>query len=181
MKKLKLILGLALGALVMGQAQAVQIGGEVVFSGAATLDASPGAATSISFNNPITVALSTGDYAGLAPGSATFTDFTFGSVGTTGALAVSPLWSITGGWSFDITSVTNNSLSNNGQRIVEGKGLAYGTGYQATPGTWALSTSGSTSSVVFSANTKVPDSGATAALLGLGLIGLAGAARRFKK
>ncbi len=186
MKKLKLILGFALATLVAGQAaQAVFISGEVFFTGGATLDATPASATSISFANPIDLleVISTGSYAGLTvPTTATFKDFTFGSVGTTGALSVDKLWTFTDGvtFSFEVTTLTGNSFSN-GQRTLTGHGIARIGGFDDTDGTWFLSTSGTGTSIAFSSSADVPDSGATAALLGLGLLGLAGAARRFKK
>ncbi len=164
-------------------AQAAYINGSINFSGVATLDNVPATATSVTFTNPVTVDLTSGDYAGLevAPGTATFYNFAFGAVGTTGPNAVAPLWVVAGGWNFNLTAITLNAMSGT-QRNLEGIGFANGPGFSSTPGFWTLSTSGTASKVTFSSFTNaVPDGGTTVGLLGLALVGLHGARRKFAK
>ena len=192
MKALKLTLGLALAAFVAGKAQAVQINGQInigpAFGGTVTLDT---VANTVVFNGGSEVTAAFGDYAGIGEANVTYQNFTYLPLSVT-----NPLWSITaadstaaGGngkaASFSITSMnivdeTANSI------VLFGLGTASLDGFDDTAGSWTFSTdSTGTSNFNWSSTTNappaVPDSGATLALLGVGLIGLAGAARRFKR
>lgn len=168
-------------------ASAAKINGDIYFTGAGLLDGSPGSAEAIDFfpNVQIDEFISTGDYSGLNPATtATFTDFTFGSVGTVGALAVNPLWVFTDSntgltYSFSLTHITLNAFTGT-QRLLEGRGVASisGGAYEDTEGFWSMSTSGTNATVSFSAFTSVPDGGTTAALMGLGLVAAGMVARR---
>lgn len=189
MKNIKLILVLALSGLFASQAaQALSIAGEIVFSstGGATLDSTQSTATTVTFGGE-EVDLGLGHYSGIASGTAaTFSSpFVFGGVGTTGPNAIVDLWKVIVGpttYSFDLATITINEMSG-GSRNLEGLGTAHITGFTSTAGIWSMNFSGASTTVTFSSATHapVPDSGATSALLGIGLLGLAGAARRFKK
>lgn len=187
MKKLKLILGLALAALVAGQAQASFISGSISFDGTATLNGPITTATGFTSFTGVDVAdlTQTGDYSGTDGSLVTMTGFDFDPFNG----PVTPLWTFDYSgktYSFDLNTITGVSRANFGGfdfLTVSGSGVANITGFSATNGSWALTTQSQSNSTTlsFSAASAVPDSGATAALLGLGLIGLAGAARRFKK
>lgn len=159
------------------------ISGEIYFAGVGTLDSTAATATSVTFSPNVTIydEISTGDYSGLAAGTtATFANFNFGAAGTVGALAVNPLWSfIDGGksYSFSLLSLTLNEISGS-QRNLEGWGVASITGFDDTHGFWSMSTSGRTTNVSFSSYSSVPDGGATAVLLSLGLVGMGFVSRR---
>lgn len=193
MKKL-IISALLLAGALAHSAQAVSIDGEIFFSSTsgATLDGTgPGDATMITFGGEA-VDFGLGDYSGVTGGgvvAATFASpFTFGALGTTGANVVTPLWTFVEAgitYSFDLATITVNALAGS-QRNLEGLGTAKITGYDDTPGLWRMNFSGSTTTVSFSSSTDsppppVPDSGATLALMGIALLGLAGSARRFRK
>ncbi len=51
--------------------------------------------------------------------------------------------------------------------------MAYETGFDPTPGTWSITDTGGKATVTFGSAATVPDGGATALLVGLGLAGLA--------
>ena len=53
--------------------------------------------------------------------------------------------------------------------------MAWETGFTPTPGTWSITdtSTGKETTFSFGADTAVPDSGATALLIGLGLAGVA--------
>jgi hypothetical protein len=99
--------------------------------------------------------------------------------------ATIPLWSV-GGFTFDLMSshiVTQTNFFLN----VTGVGSLSGPGFTTTPGTWSFTVSnalgGPHSTFGFSSDTAagvVPDSGATAALLGLALAGVEVLRRKFK-
>lgn len=186
---------LAIG-LMVANLSAAPITGEVFFTGSADLklgvaNATYSTADNIVFlpNVAIDEVSSNGAYAGLqAATSATFTNFTFGAVGTTGALAVSPLWTFTDagtGWTytFDLASISVNAVLGT-QRLLEGYGTLNITGagspYTATNGYWTLSSSGVQTRVTFSSYaTSVPDGGSTLVLLGGVLFGVEMLRRRF--
>lgn len=188
MKKLKLILGLALAAMVTGQAHAVlsDISGSIAFTGEFATDSDSDFTSATAFTSITAVtggptSAGTGDYSVLP----TFTPLTFNtfSFSDTG---VAPLWSIINAgttYSFDATTVNVTTQTINAL-IISGSGIGSISGVinrNDTAGSWIVTADKSGASFQFSSTAVVPDSGATAALLGLGLIGLAGAARRFKK
>jgi hypothetical protein len=178
MNKIKLILGLALATLVMGQAHAVDIAGEIAINpgvgGTVVIDT---ALNTVSFVGPQIVSFATGDYAGVLGDTAFYADFTYSPLAV-----VNPLWSIDPDTYFDITSMNIVSEVAGVSVSLTGMGTAYHDAFDPTVGSWSFSADQSGSFFTWSSTTTtVPDSGATAALLGLGLLGLAGAARRFKK
>jgi hypothetical protein len=183
MKFAKLV---AAAALALGASLSIYadpIAGDIFFAGTGTLNSVASEATSVTFHPNVTIyeEISTGSYGGLAAATtATFTNFNFGVVGTVGALAVNPLWSFTDGgksYSFSLLSLTLNEMSGS-QRNLEGWGVASITGLEDTQGFWSMSTSGKNTSVSFSSYSSVPDSGTTAVLLSVGLVGMGLVSRR---
>ncbi|RYD31031.1 MAG: VPDSG-CTERM sorting domain-containing protein [Verrucomicrobiaceae bacterium] len=176
------LLVLAFGAATMASSQAAYINGEIQFSGVGKLNKRPATAISIDFRI-VSTTLAFDDYAPIPFGtSTTFTDFAFGAPGTVGPNAQSPFWTLTQGpttYSFDLASITLNQYIGT-QRLLEGDGTAYITGFDPTPAHWSLSTSGTTGLITFSSATiAVPDGGTSVALLGGSLFGLAGLRRKF--
>jgi len=182
-------------ALLTSAAFAVPITGQITFNGVADFG---GPAVVDTYANATSIAFpfavdtehltATGSYAGiLAATTATFSGFTFGAPGSTGAVAVSPLWTFTDAgttrtYSFNLTSITLNTVVGT-QRNLEGQGMAFITGvspsYDQTPATWSLSSSGTDTRISFSSATQsVPEGGSAAALTGLAMLGLF-ASRRF--
>ena len=163
------------------------INGDVHFkNGSATLDAAGASATSISNFTGVQTnqTVSTGDYASVTDStSVTIADLDFTSVGWSGALVIEDFWTFTDGgdvYSFDLATITSSSW-NGSALIIVGTGTADADGFDAYAGTFQLSTSGAGTTISFSSVTSVPDSGTTTALLGLSMLGLAGAARRLRK
>lgn len=177
----------AFAALATAEVKAVQFAGEINFNGdAALVGGTAATATGASFSDVSTTNTRTGAYLPIPNNTpATFNPITFGAVGTTGALAINPLWTLSYlgvTYAFNLSSVQINTYVGT-QRLVEGIGTATITGFDPTPGTFSFSSSGKTSNVSFSASTTaspVPDGGATVALFGLSLLGLTGV-RRFIK
>lgn len=105
------------------------------------------------------------------------------ALGPTGQL----IWTIAGIADFTLTSF--NLVSEPGTGVyLEGTGLATLTGFDPTPGFWSFSASQASPTSVFTFSSTnispipgVPDSGTTALLLGVGLMGLGFAARRMKR
>jgi len=173
----------------MGQAHAIsKVNGIISFDGTVVLNSSVATATAFdSFSNVEVAALTnTGDYAGTDGSLVTMQGFAFDPFA---GAAISPLWTFDIGlvtYSFELTSITLvDRFAGGGNYFlsVAGSGMASITGFEDAAGTWSLTTQSGTGATTlsFSSTTSVPDSGATAALLGLGLIGLGAASRRFKK
>lgn len=125
-----------------------------------------------------------GDYASviLGPSSVDYSDFTY-APGPTSQL----LWVIPGVADFLLTNFTLVDEPGTGVYL-EGTGTATLTGFDPTPGFWSFSASQASSTSVFTFSSTnispipgVPDSGTTALLLGVGLMGLGFAARRMKR
>jgi len=99
--------------------------------------------------------------------------------------ATIPLWQV-GGFTFDLTSSTIVTQTNFFLNVT-GVGTLSGAGFTTTPGSWSFTVSnalgkphatfGFTSDT---AATAVPDSGATAALLGVALAGVEVLRRKFR-
>jgi len=125
-----------------------------------------------------TVNIANGDYAGLGGSDATYHDFDYNP------FVASDVWEITltPTTKFALTSVSI-LFESASFLTLSGSGVASITGMDDTTGSWSFSAdkSGGAGSFNFSSTTSVPDSGATLALLGLGLVGIAAASRRFKK
>jgi len=180
----KLLRIAALAALVLAPAAALKaspIFGEISFSGGASLDGSNFSdSTAFTSFSGIEVDSSNGIFSGLVAGTPiNMEPFSWTAFPASG---LSPLWYEAGNPSnrfnlfyLNVDGVTDNSLN------LSGGGTAYieGVGYK---GDWILTANGLGSTFNFSSTTQaVPDGGATAALLGLGLIGVAAASRRFRK
>lgn len=178
MTKLKLILGFAFVSLIIAQAaQAVKINGDIgiALKGGSSVSFD-GTTVSFSAGTNGVVNLASGDYAGLLGADATYSDITYNpfSAGQVWEIALTPTTNFVL-TSLDIVFESADYL------ILSGRGIASMLGFEDTVGMFSFSADQSSSSLNFSSTTSVPDSGASVALLGLGLIGLAGAARRFKR
>jgi len=185
-KLIATIATIAIGAFAASSANAAMIQGDINIDGTGTLNGTGiNDATQLT---SITAALgngSTGDYAGIASGTAvTFKDLNWTTAGYTGALAIDDFWSFTSGgvtYTFDLATITTNQVLA-GTLVIQGTGTAQATGYSDNPGgIFSLSSSSAGTSISFTTTTSVPDSGHTAALLGLGMLGLAGLAKRLRK
>jgi hypothetical protein len=179
-------LALALVGALASTAKAVPIVGNLFFTSDAnaTLNNTPALATAITAWGAVAASGgNTGDYAGISGGTAVNMipgGFTFGSVGTTGPVGpIVNLWQVAGGYSFDLISISTNLLAGSA-RVVEGLGIAHVTGKDNTIGFFSMSTSGTGTTVSFSAFTSVPDGGSTIALLGFAMVGVAALRRRIK-
>lgn len=108
---------------------------------------------------------------------AVYNDFSF-------AGGVTPLWSVDG-FSFNLTSITNIERATNGV-VLAGFGTLLGpAGFDPTAAVWSFSADETDVEFRFSstaaATPTVPDGGTTVMLLGLGMLGLASARRRFAR
>lgn len=109
---------------------------------------------------------------------AVYNDFAFAPLGG----GTTPLWSVDG-FSFNLTAITTIERAVNGI-VLGGSGTLFGpAGFDPTPAMWSFSADETEVEFRFSSTTAaistVPDGGTTAMLLGLGLLGLAAARRKF--
>jgi hypothetical protein len=152
-------------------AKATPITGDINFDGIAkTNTGNLATATKFTSISGVTVVpVEDGNYTGTTGHAVTFTPFSFSASGVT------PLWSFVIGsthyW-FDATSIAIVSQKKNFLNL-EGNGVAYETGYAPTEGTWSITDTGRSATVTFGFAATVPDGGATALLIGLGLAGIA--------
>ena len=181
--KIKLLLAsLILGTLAFAFAaplHAQAISGSIVFQGSATAsgDSSLSSPTTIDFGNNWVFTGGTGDYSAiLIFTGATFNDFTFMGDGANAMLTgpVDPLWSISYNginYSFDLNTLTNGHTES-GAMAFTGLGELHETGHADTPGTFALSGTGSNFHFTFDneQNTAVPEPSALIGLIAGGVI-----------
>jgi hypothetical protein len=191
---LKAILPTVVALVGVAHSQATPINGSVAFAPTKTIKATPNlwsgvAAVTIDFKGGPNALVHDadavkGDFATILPNpdvtpyNVTFLDF------TTGGPAVPGLWSIPGGPSFDLTSASNLSIDNFFLTI-SGTGVLHAAGYDDTTGTFTLQANRTNPTgqveFYFSASTTTvgtPDGGATALLLGIGLVSVGAIARR---
>ena len=177
MKIRKLVLalvvaGLAATGLASPQAQAGGINGAITFAGGAVYDTnSLATATRVNAFSNVTVMSGDGDFGGLVGNSVTMaTPYIFVPSTPTPAL-----WSV-GGFTFDLANSVV-VLQNASFLLITGSGTITGNGFDATPGTWSFTSQSPSANGVFSFSSGscaqgVPEGGTTAALLGIGLIGV---------
>jgi hypothetical protein len=191
MKMIKILsLAVAMASVFTLSTQAISITGTVDMSGTATLDnAALGSATKATGFVGVTVGgIPDGSFTGVAAGTpVSWSPFGWNPQ----SLPAGALWTFTSGlwtYSFTLEDVTVDSQSNTFLNLLGTGTLAItgvGSPYDPTAGTWSFTISNSSgnphSNFAFTfANSQtaaVPDGGATAILLGVGLLGL-GALRR---
>lgn len=163
----------------------------VPISGSIYIDWNPGefaTVTSTKIDFPVgpngRVTYTQGDYVAVPFGTpATFFDITYSPAPLTGKL-----WEIDAVTNFWITSFNAPDIGDNGGGTLSGMGLAYLPGFDATAGEWTLALTNhagefswiSTTATVPGTVRTIPETGLTAAMLGLGLFGLGFASRRQK-
>lgn len=175
----KLATLLAASALVAGafQAQAAPITGtiDIVASGShVVLDKTANSVTFVDDNavpGNALVSNGTGDFAAFVTQLVTYADFTYSPLAV-----ANPIWTlVAGGLSFDLETVTFISEAGTGL-VLNGTGTIHSALHEDTSGTWSFSAdTASGGNFTFSSQTaaNVPDGGATAMLLGLGVLGMA--------
>ena len=188
MLKTLLLVGVVTSAVV--SSKAVAISGEILFSGNLVRNGTSylDATAITAFNNVETIGVSSGAYAPIpanTPG--TINPFTFVGVGTvTEPAPPLTLWTLTSGgvlYSFQLNSVGYDAVPTATSLALHGSGIAriqdattLADLFDPTAGVWDLQ-AGTVGNFHFSAGTTVPDGGATAMLIGVGVLGL-GALRR---
>lgn len=180
---IKYLSAVAIAAGLTATVNATPINGSIGFGGTFSTDNDAdftSATTFASFTATVTAGSQAGDYAGVPGGtSASFTAFSFG------AASIIPLWTFTdagAGITYDFSATSVVKVTHTKTLLAfEGSGIALITGLDPTPGVWNITANSAGSALTFSSSAAVPDGGATALLLGLGLLGVGLAARRFKK
>lgn len=183
-----ILAGLAIGvlscALLSQEAQAVMIVGDISFQGTVGLDNSDlGLATAVTdwhgvggFGRPKVAAGTDGDFIGLLGSKATFAaPWSFNSGSLPG------FWTV-GGFTFDLTASAVDT-QNSTYLKVSGTGFVSGNGFDPTPGSWSFEARDRGNPLFQfrgATATDVPDGGATVALLGLALAGVAVVRRKLK-
>ncbi len=186
MKSLLKLCSLAalLGALVVGTANATPITGDISISGSVQLDNQMlGAATAVTTVNGAFVTAANGSFSGTEGSSVNYSTFAWNPSNA----PITPLWNFTNlgiTYSFDLLSLSIVT-QNNVDLILSGLGKLNVTGMDETTGTWRFSVNNAGGAAhanynfgFTSSNSALPDSGSTALLLGLGVLGLAAAAKR---
>lgn len=185
MKRFKLVLVLGIAVLATVMTNATSITGSIRFGGTSTVTSSL-SAVGVGYNDwgspgtdPVVLGgTQTGSYSGVSAGtSATWSPLSFSPP----AASVTPLWDMFfGGRNYNFSATSLNVLWTDGTYAnLEGTGIAHISGYDDTDGSWtATATSQGCLTFSFDAGPQapgasVPDGGATALLLGVGLTGLA--------
>ena len=192
-----ILLTVALTSLISVMAHAVPINGSIGFNGSGTGvgTGSPAGSTggTLTFNNPMTVDIRIGDYAGVPMG--TTSNFLPISWTGNGAGAVltsvnSPEWTFTSGgttYTFNLLALSNASIGG-GSVSLSGTGTASITGAINRDLTFAsFSVQGTGNNFTFQivqtsttgSGQAVPEGGSAICLLGLGLMALVGARKKF--
>jgi hypothetical protein len=175
---LKLAVALALASAAIQQATAAWITGDISFQGTALLDAPIPSATSVNAYLSPSVGLGTqsGSYLGTDGDSVNFSPFTFSPI-INGSLPTT-LWSffdlgLGKTFSFEAIGLTSVTKILTGIPFlnIEGVGVASGTGYSDTPGTFSFTFTGKKVVGTFAAYTAVPEPTTYAMVAGLGLVG----------
>ena len=183
------VAGALLGALALNTvALALPISGQI------HIDATGGSTVALNFaantvnfspSAPSTnakVSFADGTYTGFLGSLVTYHDFNYGAA--PGAVAPITIWNLGGSahfvlnWISSITEIPGVGL------LLEGSGMAYETGYSPTAGDWSFSANKSKTKFTFASTTNVipvPESGMSAVLLGLGLVGVGLAGWRSRK
>jgi hypothetical protein len=180
-----------IGALAAGSsAMADTINGTIQFRGDGSATVVAGV-TTFTPSNPWDTIYTSGDYSGVPLGTdATKSPiaYTGTGLGATLVAPVTPEWTFTLGgpggtvYSFNLTTLTS-ALTSAGSVSMSGVGVAHIDGFEDTVATWSLQGTGNGFSFEAAAQStsafgeRVPDGGTTAALLGVGILGL-GALRR---
>jgi hypothetical protein len=167
--------GFVTSAFTIQQAQGAMINGAITFAGGAVYDTtSLATATRVNTFSDVTVMSRDGDFSSFV---------TVGDSVTMGSpyifMPSTPtpgLWSV-GGFTYDLATSTV-VLQNADFLVISGTGTISGNGFDPTPGTWSFTSQSPAANGVFSfsasdgATGGVPDGGTTAALLGIGLVGI---------
>jgi hypothetical protein len=185
MKTLKTIAVFVALSAAVSPVMATAINGAVSLSGTYTVDGTnfkpfnpitnPTGATAFTSFSSVEVESATGDYSGTVGQAVTHNAFVFDPFLT----AITPLWTFTMGgttYSFNLNSLTIDYRAAN-SIVLSGLGEANITGFDTTPGDWTFTANSGGGTFSFSSTNTVPDGGATAMLMGVGLLGL-GAIRR---
>jgi hypothetical protein len=173
----KIAASLILAFAASAAALADPINGSINFAGGVNFDTtSANTATGVTgWVNP-TVQDASGDFATFVnPGDAV----SFPSAWSFNSGAVAGFWSV-GGFTFDLISSTL-VFQNYGIVAATGTGTVSHDGFDSYVGDWSFSSqnpAGKSGVFSFSGGSTVPDGGTTAALLGLGLVGMSYVARR---
>ena len=184
--KIANVIRIALASLIAaGAAHAAPINGSIsiaAFGGGFSYNTATNTVTFAAGNNGF-VNTATGSYVPVIGAFVHYNSFVYPA--GPGALVITPLWATTtlGPASFNLSSITSVTELADGSMSLLGNGTAFlaGTDVTGTPGRWSFSANTSAPGVFNWASTnvsRVPDGGATLALLGLSVLGLGGV-RRF--
>jgi hypothetical protein len=194
-----LAIGFASLALLVPQAHALLIDGQIDMVGVAKFNSPLATATQVTQFYGTRAVIADGAFAaGGVVGDPLFGDlFSFVSQPWVFANAYAPLWTITGSgapnttFTFDLASASVTQST--GFIQILGQGTLSASGYEDTPFVWRFTSQGTLSSLnrfAFSATTEdpvvpgpqsVPDAGLTIGLLGIALMGVEGLRRKLAK
>jgi hypothetical protein len=185
----KTLLALAGAALIAmaasSTAMALPINGSIGFNGTPTVSGGTSFSTSTSITSytDTTVAggSASGTYGAVTGGTVvTFSPFQY----NTPVVPISPLWSFAFGgltYSFDVKSMVSEFSNVTRTWNIAGTGIAHVTGFDDTTGTFTFTLTNSGAAFSFASTataSKVPESGSTALLVGLCLVGMGLVARK---